>query len=351
MKDGLGTRKTAHQGAPSQGACRWAVSARALVSGGILEIGLNGSDRPATLGGEMSPTAVVTGEPGAGKTTLIRRFLESNKSRVVAASRFRAVPGSGDWTETTLPANPSGDTRVPRFDELRQYEAAGAHLVSTVSYDTDSTDLESVLLKVAREGGWDEWIVEADTPGHGRSHCTVCVGRPLPAGIPLTRLGKRVVAHMDLSDYLGLRIDEPLEEDSQETGPPDDAESSEGKDEGAESSEERIELTDEQADRLKVLLRDGIPISAEEPVLHDGYAGMAPAEVIVINIRDEAERNLAEETRRQILGLYRDWDLRYRVRLASHVMRPGVYIANLQEPTDAGTRAAIAQMKRKMRQR
>ena len=71
----------------------------------------------------------------------------------------------------------------------------------------------------------------------------------------------------------------------------------------------------------------------------------------MINICDEAERNLAEETRRQILGLYRDWDLRYRVRLAPHVMRPGTYIANPQDPRDAGTRAAIAQIKRKMRQR
>ena len=299
----------------------------------------------------MSPTAVVTGEPGAGKTTLVRRFLESNKSRVVAASRFRAVPGSGDWTETILPANPSGDARVPHFDELRHYEAAGADLVSTVSYDTDQTDLESVLVRVAREGRWDEWIVEADTPGHGRCHCTVCVGRPLPAGVPLTRLEKRVVAHMDLSDYLGLQIDEPSEEDSQESGPPDDGGSGEGEDEGAEPGEEWFELTDEQAERLKVLLRDGIPVSAEEPVLHDGYAGMTAAEVIVINIRDEAERNRAEETRRHILGLYRDWNLRYRVRLASHVTRPGVYIANLQDPTDAGTRAAIAQIKRKMRQR
>ena len=71
----------------------------------------------------------------------------------------------------------------------------------------------------------------------------------------------------------------------------------------------------------------------------------------MINICDEAERNLAEEIRRQILGLYRDWDLRYRVRLAPHVMRPGACIANLQDPRDAGTRAAIAQIKRKMRQR
>ncbi len=34
----------------------------------------------------MSPVAVVTGGQGSGKTTLIRRFLESIKSRIVAAS-------------------------------------------------------------------------------------------------------------------------------------------------------------------------------------------------------------------------------------------------------------------------
>ena len=44
------------------------------------------------------------------------------------------------------------------------------------------------------------------------------------------------------------------------------------------------------------------------------------------------------------------WNLRDRVRVASNVTRPGVNIANLQDSRDAGTRAAIAQMKRKMRQ-
>jgi hypothetical protein len=248
-----------------------------------------------------------------------------------------------------LPASRSDDARVPQLDELCQYEAAGADYVSAISYDADRTDLASVLLAAAREGGWDEWMVEADAPGHGRSHCTVFVGRPLPAGVPLVRQEKRVVAHMDLSEFLDLQVGEPPAEDSQEAKPCG-GESGEGEDGGAELSEEWIELTDEEADRLKVLLRDGIPISADEPVLHDAYEGMTPAEVIVINIRDEAERNLAEATRRQICALYRDWNLRDRVRVALHVTRPGVYIANLQNPRDAGTRASIAQVKRKMRQ-
>ncbi len=299
----------------------------------------------------MSPVAVVTGGQGTGKTTLIRRFLESNKSRIVAASRCRAVPGSGDWTEILLPASSSGRSRVPHFDELRRYEAAGADLVSTVSYDTDRTDLDSVLYDIASEGGWDEWIVEADTPGRGRRHCTVCVGPPLPAGVRLTRLERRVVAHVNLSDCLDLLTGGRPEEDSEEAGYPGDGESGEGEDEGVEVVEERIELTDEEADRLKILLRDGIPVSAEETVLHEQYAGMTAAEIIVINIRDEAERNLAEETRRQILELYRNWDVRCRVRLALQVTRPGIYIANLQDAKDAGTRAAIAQIKRKMRGR
>lgn len=132
----------------------------------------------------MSPMAVVAGKRGVEKTTLIRRYLESNRSRVVAASRCKAVPGSGNWSDKILPVSPSGKARIPHVDELCRYEAAGADLVSTVSYDTDQSDLACALLDAAREGGWDEWIVEADTPGHAGWHCTVFVGRPLPAGVP-----------------------------------------------------------------------------------------------------------------------------------------------------------------------
>jgi hypothetical protein len=138
---------------------------------------------------------------------------------------------------------------------------------------------------------------------------------------------------------------------AQGASPAADAVASEGEDEGATADEEWIELTDEQVERLRGWIRGGVPVSSEEPVLHDGYAEMTSAEVIVINLLDDAERGLAEETRRQILALYRDWHLRSRLRMASQVVRPGVYVANLQDPTDAGTRAAVAQLKRRLRQR
>jgi hypothetical protein len=169
----------AFDGLPNQEvAARWSLQKR-LLSGAIRASGIDGEGRPALSWDEMSPIGIVAGGRGVGKTALVRRFLESNKSRVVCASRCQAVPGSGDWTEETLPANPARDTRVPHCDELRQYEAAGADLVSVVSYDTDLADPESVLRAAAGDGGWDEWIVEVDSFDHARSGCAVFVGRPL----------------------------------------------------------------------------------------------------------------------------------------------------------------------------
>jgi len=86
----------------------------------------------------MTSMAIVDGAPGAGKTTLIRRLLESNKSRVIQASRCRAKPGSGPWTEQMLPRRGSERRAEPDSDELFAYEDAGADCVSLLTYDTEA---------------------------------------------------------------------------------------------------------------------------------------------------------------------------------------------------------------------
>ena len=65
----------------------------------------------------MRGIAIVDGQPGAGKTTLIERLLESNKSRSIQASRCLKKPGLQQWKQEC--ASDSG-RRKPGHAELHK---------------------------------------------------------------------------------------------------------------------------------------------------------------------------------------------------------------------------------------
>ena len=99
------------------------------------------------------------------------------------------------------------------------------------------------------------------------------------------------------------------------------------------------------------MIRDGVPIWSKKPELRPECSRLLAAEVVVINLHHEGECARGEATRDQILDLYRNWKLRYKLDLRSQVTRAGVYLANLQETGNPETQKALAQIKRKLRGR
>jgi GTPase SAR1 family protein len=300
----------------------------------------------------MPGITVIDGQSSAGKTTLIERLLESNKSRSIQVSRCVKEPGLKKWRQEF--ARESGK-RNPCHAELKRWLDAGAMLASSLAYDPDRIDLEAMLIQ-ADDGfdEWDEWLVEAENVENPRAKCSVYVLRPLEESSALVEEIERVAYHLPLEDY--LRYSTTLPDDAVE---PEDEEiveevgaEIEFNDELPEKlAEAGIALSESEKERLRSLVQNGVPIKQKLPGLRADCARLLAAEVIIINLHAEQERRRAEATRSQILELYRDWSLRNRISFRSRVSRPGIYLANLLDPRDPQLQKAIAQIKRKLRGR
>lgn len=297
-------------------------------------------------------TAIVDGHAGAGKSTLIQRLLESNKSRAIQVSRCVARPGSGTWKN-----EPSGvsSKKSPRQAELRKWLDAGAVRANLLAYDPDRIDIDTLILEADEGFGyWDEWVLEAENVEYSGVHCSVFVLRPLPESARLVEEKEMIVAHVPLDEYLkyagGELPDESVETDDELLGEgvfdlPLDKELPE------KLAEAGVVLSKSEKDRLRTLAQDGIPIRSRQPELRPECARLLAAEAVIINLHDDGERARGEATRVQILNLFSNWHLRYQLRFRSRVTRAGVYLANLLDRCDPGTQAALAQIKRKLRGR
>ncbi|MGA2261592.1 MAG: hypothetical protein ABSH28_09165 [Acidobacteriota bacterium] len=297
-------------------------------------------------------TMIVDGHEGAGKSTLIQRLLESNKSRAIQVSRCLAKPGFGQWRET-----PTGGSsgKSPDQAQLDKWLDAGAAYANLLTYDPSRIDIETLIMEAGQGfGDLDEWVIEGENVAYSCVHCSVFVLRPLPESARLVETKERIVAHMPLDEYLrysaGELPDESVAEDDESVEEaqfdlPFDEELPE------KLAAAGVVLNDSEKVRLRTLLQDGIPIRSKQPELRPECARLPAAEVVIINLHDDAERARAEATRIQILNLFKDWTLRYQLGFRSQVTRAGVYLANLQNPGDSGTKAALAQIKRKLRGR
>jgi len=301
----------------------------------------------------MGGIAIVDGHPGAGKTTLIQRLLESNESRSIQASRYIAKPGSGQWKEER--AGVSGKT-ASRHVELRRWLDAAAVHASLLTYDPDKIDIDSLLGEVDEGfGEWDQWVLEGENVEYSGAHCSVYVLRPLPGSDRLVEDKERIVAHIPLDEYLRYAGGEVLPGESIE--PIDDLledaeiELSFDRELPEKLAEAGVVLSELEKGRLRTLIRDGVQIRAKKPELRPECARLPAAEVVVVNLHRDEERDRAEATRAQILDLFKDWRLRYQLDFRSRVTRAGVYLANLQDANDLGTQKALAQIKRKLRGR
>ncbi|MFB3902420.1 MAG: hypothetical protein ACE15E_03125 [Acidobacteriota bacterium] len=293
----------------------------------------------------MVSLAIVDGQPGAGKTTLICRLIESNRSRSQQVCRILARP------ESEVCAEEHGAKAQEQYPELQAWERAGALLPSVSGYDPLQGDLADVLDRIGIDPDTDdELILEGDNDGSVRPDCAVYVLRPLADGESPAVETEQVVAHIEFRDYLdaiGIDVpdDEPIVIEDLEVA--DDERTEAGAGEPGSTAFDESELA-----KLQQWIEQGVPVKGKVLGLHPNCARLDRAgDVIVINIRDASELAQAEKTRAQIRGLYTDWHKRNKLRLRGWGPPPGIYIANLADPRDPGLGKALAQLKRKLRQR
>lgn len=307
----------------------------------------------------------VCGPPGAGKTSLVERVLESNRARSVVAGRFRADEEAVGATGT-----------VTFTEEEERYVAAGADQVFGCRYPPGSeVEAESWYWDTTWERGPSDVVLYegAGLPGL-HPDLAVHVMAADSEAIPLLTRAKRVIAHVPLEDYLiaaaaaGSGRDDA---DGQEHEDPDEATAertvAEGEgeavdqasrlelvsvDEGEEEVIKTFDVPEEQARRILEWAEHGVPLSQKVWVLHDRHADLVHARFVVVNVRDDSERPLAERITREVERIWSDEEVRRDVVRYSPTRRPPtVQIANLANRRDPGTRKAVARIKRAMRPR
>lgn len=269
----------------------------------------------------------VDGPARAGKTTLVKRLLESNRSRDLMAARFQ---------ETTSVRAPLED---PRGNvETEAYAAAGA--TNTLLYRFRPRQRDR-----AGQAFWDTLFIEDYSQGivfEGKLHpdlhpdLVVYVTRPLAPGDSLLAQGDRVVTRISLRDYLGAMAQAQASEDP---AAEEVATEPEGEDE--------IEIPDEVGRQLARYAREGVPITQRGWLLKDGYSGIAEAAVVAVNVRGEQERPEAERLVQEIRRIREKPDIRKDILgWRGSGRQISLFIANLADRRDRKLQKALARIKR-----
>ena len=145
-------------------------------------------------------TVWIEGPPGAGKTTLIERLLESDRVRSIGVGRL--VGGAGRGRRTAA-------LKAKQDNEVARYTAAGAYATASVGakgedirYEGDQTRRRLLVTN-----GADAVMLEGapgTDPGRytGASQLGVFVMRPLAAHEPLVKKVTKEVTRIPWSDYL-----------------------------------------------------------------------------------------------------------------------------------------------------
>lgn len=258
----------------------------------------------------------ITGPAGAGKTTLIEHLLRTNRSRLIAAVRGKADDQAQDHSVSFDDSD--GDPA--------RYALAGAYLSATYGFppggaDTD-TFYESRLMLDVQEAV----LIEGDWPLHTPPDLTVFVAPPLPEGQPLierTTRPRRV-------DFDGTRA-------------------------GFQSLLARLDPHAARvvAAQLGALFDSASDDSASEAEteacwgLTHPYAGLERAELVVLSVGTDDERERAETTAAEIARIREDDAIFTDLRAPFMTRRPvTVAIADLSDAKDAGLKKALTRLRR-----
>jgi molybdopterin-guanine dinucleotide biosynthesis protein len=294
----------------------------------------------------------VVGPPGAGKTTLVERLVQSYRSRAIAFVRLLDDDAVGQ----------------PRWDrsgnaETERVAAVGAFASALVRIPVGSDALRALEACKLELFGADAVVIEGGRADRREVDAVVAVLRPLAPGASLTVEETREVGHLDGRDalhlMLGLQPPESYEEyDALEEFDDDDVEVI-----------EEFEIPDEVGERIMHLLEHGQTLRAQVTDLRPDYRGLAEASLAVVNVsaddvpappagaaaraRDDADASPEDPVRHTlaaIAALRHDATLhRTLQRYYADVGPRTTIVAELARADDSGTRKAVEAVKRRVR--
>ena len=277
----------------------------------------------------------VDGSPGAGKTTFVERLLGAVDEWALAV-RCR--------DESLRYARESSSARAP---EMRRYRAAGATEAGRFTFPSARDSADDFFSNRLMTAASDIVVIEGDRPLRG-ADLRVFVAPPPAADQTLLVCERRDRAAQlrAQADAMQRLLAEPAGATrllEQLVGGPVVA-----------FARDQPELL-EQA-RLSLLA--GIdraraappPSPTEHWAVAAGYAGIEHAQLVVLNAREDAERRRAQGLLEEVRRLRVDRAVFADV-LGWHGSRVPItaVVADLADPRDAGTRKAVARVRRSVR--
>lgn len=278
----------------------------------------------------------VAGPKGAGKTTFIERLLDGAGEWILAARCVR---------DDSL--RRSRETAPKAHPELRRYREAGAAGAALFAFPESDIGSDEFFVTQLMEDYSKAVVLEGDKPLEFVD-LVVFVTPPPPAGGSLLvrrrrDRAKEKRAQADAMERLLREPDGVAELLGQMIGGP-----------LADFARKSPRLLEETRDKMLAGIALARKAPAPEPTEHwaiaDGYEGIEQAQLVVINVRDAAERGRGASLRAGVHRIRKDravFDdvLGFR---GSRIPITAV-VADLADGDDAGTKKALARVRRAIR--
>ena len=279
---------------------------------------------------------LVDGPPKGGKTTLIEHLLRAFDGFAFVARCHRA-------DNLRVPQ----ETRPARSVELRRYREAGAADAIRYRFPSSHVHDDSFFLTDLMADYSNAVILEGDRP-MPYVDLSVYVAEPCQEGAALLvrKVRDRAREEAEKIDAMERFLDEP-------GGVAEFIEQSLGKELGSLLSRNFGKL-DELRDQFVDLVEKARQASPPEPTEHwaiaDGYEGIERAQMVVVNFRLEDQRERAEGMLGELRRLREDEGVFADVLAPLGKRTPITAVAaKLSDPSDPGTRKAVARIKRSMK--
>jgi len=279
---------------------------------------------------------LVDGPPKGGKTTLIEHLLRAFDGFAFVARCHRA-------DNLRVPQ----ETRPARSVELRRYREAGADDAIRYRFPFSHAHDESFFLTELMADYSDSVILEGNRPTP-YVDLSVYVADPCGEGAALLvrKVRDRAREEAEKIDAMERLLDEP-------GGIGKIIEESLGKEIGSllsMNSGRLDEFRDQFVDLMEKARRAPPPEPTEHWAIADGYDGIERAQVVVVNLRFENQRERAEGMLAELRRIRGDEEVFADV-LAPLGKRTPItaVVAKLSDPSDPGTRKIVARIKRSMK--
>lgn len=279
----------------------------------------------------------VAGPEGSGKTTFVEALL--GVDRLILAARCIRDDALRHARETWPRSHP----------ELRRYRQAGASGAAVFSFPESDIGSEAFYTTELMGDYSDAVVLEGDSPV-AFADLSVFVTRALASGEKLLVRRKHdrareARAEGDAMEALLRRPDGIAGFVGQMFGGPI-----------VEMARQRPQVFEDARSTLLAAIaaaRKGTPPKpAMRWAIADGYSGIERAQLVVVNIRDDAEREGGERLVNDIARLRKDAAVfRDIIGLAGNKIPVTAVVADLRNPADPGRKKAIARVERAFRTR